>query len=119
MANPSAFTPGPWTYDIPADLEAHGLKGDGILRNATNHWIADVFINIDDDISPEEGMANRYLIAAAPELLAAATRVLGLMEELAEPSRKTSAGYIKSLISNGETFRFMRAAIAKATGVQS
>jgi hypothetical protein len=97
----AAHTPGPWEIDYdtrPAEVcTVHGLPQDGedqlgyaYVRGAIGYWDADA----------AENLANLRLIAAAPDLLAAARQALTECVDL----MATPAG------------EALEAAIAKATG---
>jgi hypothetical protein len=64
----AAHTPGPWRVTGP-----NVRAGDALLATVTDHWA--------NEKTPDaEKMANARLIAAAPELLAALSAMLGAAE---------------------------------------
>lgn len=88
----SKHTPGPWSYQEWGRLILDSGQGSSRLQVAT------VALNTRRD----EGTANARLIAAAPELLAAALLIVETIE--GGPTRPADA------------ISAIRAAIAKATG---
>ena len=97
-------TPGPWT----AELDAHGrgrIKGDRC-------WVATTWTTADDDSNkryPAE--ANALLIASAPDLLEALTKLLDMHD-------RCDAGFAPTVELRFAIRDMARAAIAKATGEQ-
>lgn len=95
-ATKTTFTPGPWEVNCDHFIEA----GNGTL-------ICDPHIEPDGD--PPELEANARLIAAAPDLLAACERALGLAAiERSQPEAWRD--------DDSTTLEMLRAAIAKAIG---
>lgn len=83
---PSAFTPGPWRFDLDDENVVAGLYGEELIVDAPLGG------------APAQAIANGHLIAAAPELY----RALGDMLEHADV-----AGFI---------YERAKAALAKARG---
>lgn len=102
MENKSKHTPGPWK--APGIWDISGLVENNVEHapKGGERWKADtpVICTLPKDIS---NRANAYLIAAAPDLLAAAIRALNLLESIGKGTwADTPAGHD------------LRAAIAKA-----
>lgn len=93
-------TPGPWNYSGPCEITGRY----SIFHNGPLAYCADT------TAKPGDGEANARLIAAAPDLLAAAQCALadfeGILPEF-DPEREHPAW---------ETLAELRAAITKATG---
>ena len=89
----SAHTPGPWN-----------IFDDEIVASWTDVHVADVALC--DGMNPTERQANRHLIAAAPDLLAA----LKTARRVLEVACGTTAPYIR------EAFKQIDVAIDKAEG---
>ena len=103
----TAHTPGPWSWNAGYD-KLTGAGGNMVLNSADYEgmWVCGVpFL--------EEGEANAFLIAAAPELLAA-------LESLVNAPVRYSSNRIEiDCDSHGNAMKRMmdaRAAIAKARG---
>lgn len=89
----SAFTPGPWSinkYGDVVDPAGKDIRVQGMTLTST-----------------ETAQANARLIAAAPELLEAASTALAFLER---------GQAIDAETANGLVLARLRAAIAKATG---
>lgn len=97
-------TPGPWEACEPGDYSDYG--GDSIVVLGNDMRITVV------QGSRQEDLANARLIAAAPELLAAAKN-FDAYEKAVE-----AGDDIDAMCIYAATSRMMRAAIAKATGEQ-
>lgn len=75
----SKHTPGPWTVQLPADDSAGIRVVDKRALTYANHRIADLqYWSTSQERGPDRdgAIANAYLIAAAPDLLAACYAVL-------------------------------------------
>ncbi len=87
----SAHTPGPWFY-----------RGQGEVRDSNRMPVAEAYMRADDSYADD---TNGRLIAAAPELLAAARTALGVLtSEDLDPQ---------------DAIDELEQAIAKAMGVQA
>jgi hypothetical protein len=99
----SQFTPGPWKADN-GDGEYWGVFDE---NGAGLAYLTEDCRSSQGLQSPDEDRANARLIAAAPELLAAAVGAEASMEL----ARVKGTGVDEAVL------RILRAAIAKATGV--
>jgi len=105
MSNEVRHTPGPWKAVL---VEGHRLGG----RNGAARY--DVLaMNPPDFVADRLTEANARLIAAAPDLLAAAKCALAALEGLTSGTDATEDGDETPV---GATMRELRAAIAKADG---
>lgn len=104
-------TPGPWT----ANFEHHARENDAQFMVCEGGDIPIAVLSADGFIGIGERKANTRLIAAAPELLAALTRLAS-----AAFARDTTMGDQCALFAAQAELRdatkVARAAIAKATG---
>lgn len=66
------FTPGPWQIDHYGDVFVYESDNDGQI---TDFMVAEI-----QSLSDEERKFNAHLIAAAPDLLQAAIRIIELSE---------------------------------------
>ena len=97
MSNETKWTPGPWMY-IDKRPQCSGFSVFSEVKDG--HFVA--FVGDSDQENPVEHDAR--LIAAAPDLLAAAQEALRLLESVAPYHPQPAA---------------LRAAIAKAIGSQT
>lgn len=98
----AAHTPGPWTYDRGV------VPPDGPQRYSTvSSADGDLAIAEVNDLIPE-GIANARLIAAAPDLLAAAQTVLADLNARIEAARGGPVPLFRGIAD-------LHAAIARAT----
>jgi len=107
----SEHTPGPWrVFTSPRGTKIIGigtLDGDGITDCGFGVWRG----------GSDEAMANARLIAAAPDLLAACTEFLPILErQLDSINPGGAAEGSKAFACATERVERMRAAIAKAEG---
>ena len=96
-------TPGPWRY-----VRENGspTTGQHMIKGAIPGYLAEV-----RDCGSGDVAANARLIANAPDLLAALTDAVDLIEGLLRPGQGTTLSPIES-----DTLRNARAAIHKAVG---
>jgi len=100
----SGHTPGPWRLD---HSDAVDLRNHVGISSESHSLLAQIVWKMDDDERSPSCEANAYLIAAAPDLLEAAQRVLA-----------HKRGEDDWLILAVDCVA-LETAIAKATGVQS
>lgn len=96
MSNTTKHTPGPWSYTSRGDIIGNGCSLALVKSSAAI-------------VSEEQDKANARLIAAAPDLLA----------ELQEMAEVLNSGIICRIEPDSAKAAKIRAAIAKAKGVQS
>ena len=73
-------TPGPWTAECVVGNDPHDICGPDRPGEGSPNLLASVAYDFDDPLphlALEEANANARLIAAAPDLLAALTRLVG------------------------------------------
>lgn len=105
----SKHTPGPWSSSKRDDAVFVPLKSIDCERIG----FCICFVNTDNKSINDEAKANARLIAAAPELLEAADNALNTLIACC-----VSAGGVDDRRTILEAQQMLRAAIAKATGVE-
>jgi hypothetical protein len=104
-AEMSKHTPGPWSLDQPGKISTSiiGPDGEFVIAGEGDAWMVPFACR-------DEAVANATLVAAAPDLLAAAKEALSYIRALYQ----TAHG--KGLPSNNSMAKQLRDAIAKAEG---
>lgn len=109
----SKHTPGPWSI---REVSKHGTSVDGFVGVGVAWCGANTTVGNKGahSISESEAEANARLIAAAPELLDALTRML---KQFPADSDLYAAGWDSSAINEAcDAYDAARAAVRKATG---
>ncbi len=114
----SEHTPGPWRIELPMPPHISIVAG-GPIDDGTTKYIADIYDfrvphdpDTDDprsNVTLEEAWANAHVLKAAPDLLAACERMIGI-------STVDGGGDPLTEDSWDEAYDQARAAIAKAKG---
>ena len=98
------FSPGPWVADR------------GVVISDGGRWLSSMLwgaVDGPDGYTADECHANCQLMAAAPDLLAAAVALVEMIDTHRRVYGHEKAGYV---IDDNEQWRAVRAAIAKARG---